>query len=469
MEGGGGLLRFGSTILKGYEPVMLQFPTIAYEPLAVSLAAVLGASVVVERVVEGAKNVLDLTRLKRAKRQLGHLDDATRPVEKFAAVLHEADERDAAEASLESQPARAPEGNPVSAVPEWDEQLPSSTIVIQKANDPDRTSALRAFLIQTLATVTGIVVAHYAHLTLFRTLSEAIFGASIVSPPGDYLLTGLVIGGGSAPAHLLIRFISERRMAVEAASEIDPAPDAAAASAAPVSVKPVAARTRVSTEVSVEPDQWVDIPYTGGIDRGLLEGIHHRPDDPNLIVYHHTAMHRASSMDDLVRVIKDHRDRNGNHWTTGYHCAILEDGTIHAFCRWDRYGCHAAGYNRRSLGIAFMGNFETDPAVPFANADGRYGPAHPSEAQVNAGARVVALWTFLYGLDADFAKVIIPHKQIAPKSCPGENFPYEGFEKLVRYFRDSWAGVHASREHVRAFAAQPFLYVDPRTPKLRFP
>lgn len=452
--------------------MILQTATAAYEPVAVALAAVLGAAVVVERVIEGAKNVLDLTRLRSPKRQLRPPEEAARPVEQFVGVLQEADRRDAGEAALETEVRKGGKPQPPAGgdVFEWEERLPPSTIVIQKATDPDPGSALRTFVIQMLAVATGIVVAHYTDLALFRTLGEALFGGSVVGPTGDYLLTGLVIGGGSAPAHLLIRFISERRIPVVAEAQSEPAPPtAAAAMAAATAVGAPAPVARVSAEVAVTPERWIDIPYTGGIDRELLEGIHRRPDDPNLIVYHHTAMNRASSMDDLVRVIKDRRDKNGNRWTTGYHCAILADGAIHAFCRWDRYGCHAAGYNRRSLGITFMGNFETDPSVPFSNPDGRYGPPHPTEAQLHAGARVVALWTFLYGLEADFDDVIIPHKQIAPKPCPGGNFPYEDFKKLVRYFRKAWADAPESRERIRAFATQPFLYVDPARTKVRFP
>jgi hypothetical protein len=448
--------------------VILQASTVAYEPLAVALAAALGAAVVVERVVEGAKNLLDLTRLGSPKRQLAPEDAATAPVQHLVGVLQEAAARDADERDVESsrppgKPAPPTNGKPVF---EWKEQLPSSTIVIQGATDPDRGSALRSFVIQAIATAAGIVAAHVADLSLFRTL----LGPDVISPTGDYLLTGLFIGGGSAPAHVLIRFISERRVSVAAEPEAPPAaPAAGAAPPALSSDTPVAKVARVSAEAAVSLEQWVDVPYTGGIDRELLEGIHHRPADPNVIVYHHTAMSRTSTMDDLVRVIKDQRDKKGQHWVTGYHCAILADGSIHPFCRWDRYGCHAAGYNRQSLGIAFMGNFETDPTVPFSNPDGRYGPAHPSEAQLQAGARIVTLWTFLYGLEVDFDQVIIPHKQIAnpATACPGGNFPYADFQHLVRYLRKAWAESPETRERILAFAAQPFLYVDSRSPKVR--
>jgi hypothetical protein len=129
----------------------------------------------------------------------------------------------------------------------------------------------------------------------------------------------------------------------------------------------------------------------------------------NLIVYHHTAMNSASRFEDVVRVIKNRVDE-GKHWVTGYHCVVTSDGVAHPFCRWDRYGNHVAGYNRRSLGISFNGNFETNPSVPYANPDGRYGAPRPTEEQLRTGARVVALWSLVY-VDLDFTRVRAPRSR----------------------------------------------------------
>jgi len=207
-----------------------------------------------------------------------------------------------------------------------------------------------------------------------------------------------------------------------------------------------------------DPSTWVEIPYEGGIDRDILEGIHHRGQEPSMIVYHHTAMRHTASMEDLVRVIKERTDGHGNHWVTGYHCVILGDATIAPFCRWDRCGNHAAGYNRQSLGLTFMGNFETDPRVPFSNPDGRYGPSRPTEAQLVNGARVAALWTLLYTIEPDFEKAIIPHRQISSKSCPGGNFPYATFQDLVRDFHTRWKQDPVAQERIAQFALKPYLF-----------
>ena len=76
-----------------------------------------------------------------------------------------------------------------------------------------------------------------------------------------------------------------------------------------------------------------------------------------------------------------------------------------------------------------------------------------------AGARVVALWTLLYPIPLDFHTAIIPHKQIASKACPGSNFPYDGFEKLVTFYRQKWEQSTLAQERIGAFKLKPYVYV----------
>jgi hypothetical protein len=206
------------------------------------------------------------------------------------------------------------------------------------------------------------------------------------------------------------------------------------------------------------PVNELDIAYAGGVDREKLEWIHRRRANPDMIVFHHTGMHRNSTFEDVVRLIQSRKDSQGNPWVTGYNCVITADGVIHPFCRWDRYGNHAAGFNMRSLGLAFNGNFEIDPRVPFSNPDGRLGPPQPTEPQLKAGARIVVLWTFLYDIEVDFYKSIIPHNQVSSKTCPGTAFPYDAFKKWVEFYRERWERSPAVQEQIEEFKLKPYLY-----------
>jgi hypothetical protein len=151
-----------------------------------------------------------------------------------------------------------------------------------------------------------------------------------------------------------------------------------------------------------------------------------------------------------------------------YNSRTGTSSTIHSYNGSNAYtGNEAAGYNRQSLGLTFMGNFETDPRVPFSNSDGRYGPSRPTEAQLVSGARVAALWTLLYDIAPDFDKLIIPHRQISSKSCPGSNFPYATFRDLVRDFHSRWKQDPVLQERIGQFALKPYLFQGPRPRALR--
>ncbi len=424
------------------------------EQLAVPLASVLGSAVLVERIVEGGKNVVDLLPKPAPNVALLPAGEAERPLQQLLDRHAAAEVRDQAETDAEAARDSGTQSKQQVAAAEWDEQVPVSKVLVADATDADDGDTARVLVLQLFAAATGIVVAHFAKLHLFGPMLSGGMPAEL-----DYLLTGLLIGGGSAPVHLLIRFISDRRCPVE----IEEA--AAQPEAEPVAVVEVMAPAPAPPET--DPSSWMEIPYEGGIDRDVLQGIHFRGQDPTMIVYHHTAMRHTASMEDLVRVIKERTDTNGNHWVTGYHCVILGDATIAPFCRWDRYGNHAAGYNRQSLGLTFMGNFETDPRVPFSNSDGRYGPSRPTEAQLVSGARVAALWTLLYDIAPDFDKLIIPHRQISSKSCPGSNFPYATFRDLVRDFHSRWKQEPAAQERIGQFALKPYLFQEPRPRAMR--
>lgn len=404
---------------------------VSFESVIVPLSTALGLSLGVERVMEFCKNLFERTLGGKETRKipkLSKLDEKIKDLENL----------------YEKAKAKQEE--------EWDERVSTNTILVEKAGDPDDGVVLKAFTMQLLGFAAGILLAKAFHLELFNVFLESMEVYPTIPhsiPPwADYTLTGLLIGGGSGPIHVLIRFISERRVTASASpladetSEALPEPQKAAAPAV------------ITTPTLTGVEDWIDIPYMGGVDREQLEDVHRREKDPDLIVYHHTAMSSRSTFEDLVRVIKD-RD-----WLTGYHCVILADGTIRPFCRWDRFGNHAKGKNLTSLGLAFNGNYETDPKVPFSNPDGRYGPSRPTEVQLKAGARVITLWAFLYDdIEVDFADKIIPHKKVSNKTCPGSMFPDDEFKKWIDFYWNRWNKSQHVGEKIKEFKMKPYLYV----------
>jgi N-acetylmuramoyl-L-alanine amidase-like protein len=502
-----GLVQAASSPSNGPVPIQL---------VLVPLGAALALSLFVERVIEVLKNIVDMlptTAMGRSLDKAAIVDDDQYKLTKFLDAADAVKERDKkceelagrlvvneqllANASDVTEQTRIQAeidgiktqlADPKNAA-EWHETHAPQTIIVEPATDPDDGTTLRTFVVQTLALVTGILAARFTSLRLFHVLTPGtLLPASV-----DYLLTGLFIGGGSAPAHMVIRFITERKITVPTVpqrAEAPTTPALVASESALPAVQLTPTRSTIAVKAyagspATDPDA-LDIPYAGGVDRDKLESIHRRGGDPNLVVFHHTAMPLTSSFEDLVRVIKDRTDDKGNHWITGYNCVVTHDGVIHPFCRWDRYGNHAQGYNRLSLGVSLNGNFETSPSVPYSNPDGRYGPSRPTEAQLDGAARVVALWTHLYpAIPLEFGKRtegIIPHKNVSPKTCPGNMFPYEEFERLVRHYHAIWEQSPECRARIDAFRLRPFLYdgaipksrwvvipVAPPTPALGFP
>lgn len=269
----------------------------------------------------------------------------------------------------------------------------------------------------------------------------------------DVVFTGFVIGGGSQPFHALIKFLTERKVTLEVPQDkelaaVEKSTDLAAA---------IADARLVEDKKESAALQWRDIAYHGGINPAALQTTHLRPGNPNLIVYHHTAM--ASSLP--FQAVVDEFLLN-KQWLTGYHCVIMPDGAIMPFCRWDRSGNHAMGHNGRSLGIAFHGNFHTEPGDKFSNADGRYGNQQPTEAQLHAGARVVALWLHLYPeLSLDFECSILPHKALRQGHtvCPGSNFNYSAFKQLIRQYHQAWMESAQAQQRIAAFKQLDYLYI----------
>lgn len=443
---------------------------IPYQSIIVPLSATLGLSLMVERILELTQNIVEPILSRFEGRKVPKADKSDQIVAELknnyeadklsqeveAKAEKAAKERIAIKAKLQS------ESNPQTRKElreklvelekdgEWDERVSINTILVTPATDPDDGTTIKSFVLQLLGFAVGIVLAHYSGIQLFNSF---LASSNLMIPPWlDYLFTGLLIGGGSQPMNILMRFVTQRKIVGQepmVASAVEERLSLVAKNSGPAIIFPVQ---------SMADEGWLDFAYQGGVDPAGLEGIHKRERDPELIIFHHTAMNSKCTFDEVVRVIKSRQDSRGNPWQTGYHCVITVDGAVYPFCRWDRYGNHAVGYNRSSLGIAFNGNFETDPKVSFSNYDGRYGATYPTEIQLKAGARVMALWSFLYKIDLDFGRTIIPHHKISSKTCPGSAFHFDELNKWVDFFFTQWNRSEAIKERIETFRAKPFLY-----------
>ncbi|XP_031848157.1 peptidoglycan recognition protein S3 [Nomia melanderi] len=81
---------------------------------------------------------------------------------------------------------------------------------------------------------------------------------------------------------------------------------------------------------------------------------------PYVIIHHTVTPECSSKMQCNTRVENiryHHMDTLGWH-DIGFSFLIGGDGNIYEGCGWNREGAHAIGYNKKSVGIAFIGNFQ---------------------------------------------------------------------------------------------------------------
>lgn len=131
------------------------------------------------------------------------------------------------------------------------------------------------------------------------------------------------------------------------------------------------------------------------------------------IVLHHAA--GGGSPEDVHRF---HRDTRG--WAgIAYHYYIRKDGRVYQGREPDWNGGHTEGYNTRSVGVCFEGNFEVETM---------------SSVQQAAGRELVAM------LRKQYPKaLVVRHSDLGGTACPGANFPFAAIVDEQAEQPASWA------------------------------
>jgi len=385
-----------------------------------SLSLLLAASATVERVLEFLDRAIE--SVAAASERL-----TARALERRASFRPKGG---SPQGTTQPSPTRAPASDTAAdGTTDDPEGVPFTLILVEEGKPKERRVIVKRFIVQGLGCVLGTVLCFTGQLGIFKMLGSG-FPAWL-----DFILTGILIGAGTEPIHNLIRFLQEKRQTAMAEEE-----------------KPrVQARPEAPAVVIPKPPV-IGIDYDGGWMPEKYED-RKRQHDPDMIIYHHTATHSDATFVDIVKIIE------ARGFATGYHCVITADGQYVHYCRWDARGIHTKGYNERSLGVAFVGSFETDPTVPNGNPDGRLGNQAPTDAQLTTGARLVALWMLLYGIQ-DLNRRVLPHKAVAAKACPGNNFPYQRFLNLVKSFHAEWSKSPQAMSELRDLSQKKYVYVE---------
>jgi len=292
----------------------------------------------------------------------------------------------------------------------------------------------KRLILQSIGIVLGVLLCWKGNLRILEMMG---FTHGEIAPWVDILLSGILISGGSQPIHDLINFLQKAR-------------ENAKSRALPPS------EIKQKKPVSIGGEKEFEaIHYDGGIypnrpGHGL------RKKNPQHIVVHHSATNNKLSFEEIVDIERDRR------LDPSYHCVVTGDGSLHNYCRWDSVGYHVKRGNKisngNSLGICFVGNFSTDPAAPGNNASGKFGPPVPSDAQLQQGARQIALWIKIYGIPVTN---IVRHRDVkrGHTDCPGNNFPFDSLLTLVKKTLQRWEPHPEFDSFVESFRKKKFVMI----------
>lgn len=125
---------------------------------------------------------------------------------------------------------------------------------------------------------------------------------------------------------------------------------------------------------------------------------------PEYIIIHHTGGTEkdilADTSNHTFKIVDEYHKSLG--WEMiGYHYFIEKDGTLTAGRPENYHGAHTIGYNQKSIGICFAGNFDL---------------TLPTQEQINTGRKLVTEIRNKYKIPLD---KIVPHRAFANKTCYG--------------------------------------------------
>lgn len=190
---------------------METLPEIKIDPYMV-LAVVAGLALAVERVIEAIKHIMDS---QAPSSRLDVLEEAMKVV--WDGIKQARDAVDSARKGfpVDSQPT-------ASSFVQMDEQIPREPAIqvegiqIIPTTPRNLDNARRFLFYQLFAAGLGILFASLFNVHLFHAFFQDAFASSVDHFFAqwtliDEVMTGIIIGGGSQPVHLVINYLTQRR------------------------------------------------------------------------------------------------------------------------------------------------------------------------------------------------------------------------------------------------------------------
>uniref|UniRef100_A0A8C8SUX5 Peptidoglycan-recognition protein n=1 Tax=Pelusios castaneus TaxID=367368 RepID=A0A8C8SUX5_9SAUR len=125
------------------------------------------------------------------------------------------------------------------------------------------------------------------------------------------------------------------------------------------------------------------------------------------VIIHHTAGNRCTSLASCrqqVKGIQNYHMDNQRWSDIGYNFLIGEDGRVYEGRGWRTVGAHARGWNAKSLGFSFLGNFSNRA---------------PNAAALNAAKKLIQCAVSRGYLSRSYT--LKGHRNVNQTSCPGNS------------------------------------------------
>ena len=155
------------------------------------------------------------------------------------------------------------------------------------------------------------------------------------------------------------------------------------------------------------------------------------PGDTKYIIIHHSRVKGEHSVHEVHDWHLKRKTKDGKYWAgIGYHFYITKKGEIYEGRPLDAVGSHAYGYNSRSIGVCFEGDFNEEEMT---------------DCQLDASVMLLSLLSLAYG-NAEFRR----HDTLDCESCcPGTNFPYKKLIGKVRVCKKQIVSLYGEAKSFR--------------------
>ncbi|XP_069358353.1 peptidoglycan recognition protein-like [Maniola hyperantus] len=133
--------------------------------------------------------------------------------------------------------------------------------------------------------------------------------------------------------------------------------------------------------------------------------VEYLPRPVDLVIIQHSVTAGCSTdaaCEDLVRNIQDYHMEQLKFWDIGMSFMVGGNGKVYEGNGWLRVGAHTFGYNRRSIGISFLGNYNND---------------EPKPEQLEAVKNLIKCGVEKGHLSPDYH--LVGHKQLISTESPG--------------------------------------------------